>query len=343
MPPSPNEAPATPPPGDPGPSADGTAAALAELLAVVDRLRDPVHGCPWDLEQTHRSLIPYVLEEAHEVADAIRHGNDAHLAEELGDLLLQVVLHARIASESGRFDFAAVARGISAKLVRRHPHVFGTAEARDSAAVRLHWEAIKLREQAERDQSQAATAPAAPPASGTGPLQAGADPEAPPFPAGPSPLSDRLAGKVRGMPALAGAMTISRKAAAAGFEWDAIDGVWDKVEEELGELQEAVASGDRGHAQEELGDLLFTLVNVARWGDLDPEEGLAGTNRRFLDRFRRVEAALGGDLGGRSIGELESHWRAAKAAIRAESAAAPATPEPAGPDAPPTPLSPPPA
>jgi XTP/dITP diphosphohydrolase len=289
------------------------------LLAVVDRLRDPEHGCPWDLEQTHRSLIPYVLEEAHEVADAIRHGNDAHLAEELGDLLLQVVLHARIASESGRFDFAAVARGISAKLVRRHPHVFGTAEARDSAAVRLHWEAIKLRE------------------------QAGADPEAPALTAGPSPLSDRLAGKVRGMPALAGAMTISRKAAAAGFEWDAIAGVWAKVEEELGELQEAVASGDRGHAQEELGDLLFTLVNVARWGDLDPEEGLAGTNRRFLDRFRRVEAALGGDLGGRSIGELESHWRAAKAAIRAESGAAPATPEPAGPDAAPTPLSPPPA
>ena len=319
MPPSPNEAPSPPPPGDPGPSADGAAAALAELLAVVDRLRDPEHGCPWDLEQTHRSLIPYVLEEAHEVADAIRHGNDAHLAEELGDLLLQVVLHARIASESGRFDFAAVARGISAKLVRRHPHVFGTAEARDSAAVRRHWEAIKLRE------------------------QAGADPEAPAFPAGPSPLSDRLAGKVRGMPALAGAMTISRKAAAAGFEWDAIDGVWAKVEEEIGELQEAVASGDRGHAQEELGDLLFTLVNVARWGDLDPEEGLAGTNRRFLDRFRRVEAALGGDLGGRSIGELESHWRAAKAAIRAESGAAPATPEPAAPDAAPTPLSPPPA
>ena len=319
MPPSTNEASSPPPPGHPGPSADGAAAALAELLAVVDRLRDPVHGCPWDLEQTHRSLIPYVLEEAHEVADAIRHGNDAHLAEELGDLLLQVVLHARIASESGRFDFAAVARGISAKLVRRHPHVFGTAQARDSAAVRRHWEAIKLRE------------------------QAGADPEAPAFPAGPSPLSDRLAGKVRGMPALAGAMTISRKAAAAGFEWDAIAGVWAKVEEELGELQEAVASGDRGHAQEELGDLLFTLVNVARWGDLDPEEGLAGTNRRFLDRFRRVEAALGGDLGGRSIGELERHWRAAKAAIRAESGAAPATPEPAAPDAAPTPLSPPPA
>jgi len=322
MPPSPNEAPSPPPPGAPSPTAaaDGAGAALAELLAVVDRLRDPVHGCPWDLEQTHRSLIPYVLEEAHEVADAIRHGNDDHLAEELGDLLLQVVLHARIASESGRFDFAAVARGISAKLVRRHPHVFGTAEARDSASVRLHWEAIKLQEQAEREHSDSAAAAA-----------------------GPSPLSDRLAGKVRGMPALAGAMTISRKAAAAGFEWDAIDGVWAKVEEELGELREALASGDRGHAQEELGDVLFTLVNVARWGGLDPEEGLAGTNRRFLDRFRRVEAALGGDLGGRSIGELESHWRAAKAAIRAESSATPATPEPAGPAAAPAPLSPPPA
>jgi XTP/dITP diphosphohydrolase len=343
MPPSPNEAPATPPPGDAGPTTDGAAAALAELLAVVDRLRDPEQGCPWDLEQTHSSLIPYVLEEAHEVADAIRHGNHDHLAEELGDLLLQVVLHARIASESGHFDFVAVARGISAKLVRRHPHVFGTAEARDSAAVRLHWEAIKLREQAERDHSRAATAPAANPASGAEPLQADLDADSPKASAGPSPLSDRLAGKVRGMPALAGAMTISRKAAAAGFEWDAIDGVWAKVEEELGELREALASGDRGHAQEELGDVLFTLVNVGRWGGLDPEEGLAGTNRRFLDRFRRVEAALGGDLGGRSIGELESHWRAAKAAIRAENGATPATPEPGGPAAAPAPLSPPPA
>jgi XTP/dITP diphosphohydrolase len=289
-------------------------------VAVVDRLRDPIRGCPWDLEQTHSSLIPYVLEEAHEVADAIRHGDDDHLAEELGDLLLQVVLHARIASEEGRFDLERIARGISAKLVRRHPHVFGDAEASDSAAVRVHWEAIKLQEQAEREQSH-------PPAA----------------PAGASPLSDRLAAKVRGLPALAGAMTISTKAAAAGFEWDAIDGVWAKVEEELDELREAVAGGDRGHAQEELGDLLFTLVNVGRWGGLDPEEGLVGTNRRFLDRFRRVEMALGGDLSGRSIGELETHWRAAKAAIRAESGTTPATAEPAAPAGSPSPLSPPPA
>jgi XTP/dITP diphosphohydrolase len=277
-----------------------TLAALAELVAVVARLRDPERGCPWDLEQTHASLVPYVLEEAHEVADAIRHGDDGHLAEELGDLLLQVVLHAQIASEAGRFDLEQVARGISAKLVRRHPHVFAGAEAANSATVRASWEAIKAKEQADR---------------------AGAGAE---VPASASPLSNLLAGKVRGQPALAGAMTISRKAAAAGFEWDDLNGVWQKVHEELDELKEAVAeaqaSGDTAHAQEELGDLLFTLVNVARWCGLDPEAGLAGTNRRFLDRFSRVEAALGGNLKGRSIQELEGLWREAKARIRAEGA-----------------------
>jgi len=273
---------------------DETAMAeLAELIAVVARLRDPLRGCPWDLEQTHASLVPYVLEEAHEVADAIRHGDDGHLAEELGDLLLQVVLHARIAQEQGRFDLAQIAAAISAKLIRRHPHVFGDAQAGDSAAVRASWEMIKRREQAEREAARGAT-----PST--------------------SPLSDRLAGKVRGQPALAGAMTISRKAAAAGFEWEDMAGVWQKVHEELDELKEAVASGNKAHAQEELGDVLFTLVNVARWCGLDPEAGLAGTNHRFLDRFSRVEAALGGSLQGRSIQELEELWRQAKAAIRAE-------------------------
>ena len=261
--------------------------ALQELIAVVAKLRDPDGGCPWDLEQTHQSLVPYVLEEAHEVADAIRSGDEAHLKEELGDLLLQVVLHAQIAQEEQRFDLEAIARGISEKLIRRHPHVFGDAIAPDSAAVKETWEAIKASEKAE-----------APPSA--------------------SPLSDRLAGKVRGQPALAGAMTISKKAAKAGFEWDAMEGVWEKVHEELDELKEAVASGNKAHAQEELGDVLFTLVNVARWCGIDPEEGLAGTNRRFLDRFSRVEAALGGDLQGRSIRELESLWQQAKAQIRSE-------------------------
>ena len=289
------------------PTGDATLSALAELVAVVDRLRDPETGCPWDLEQTHASLVPYVLEEAHEVADAIRHGDDRHLEEELGDLLLQVVLHARIASEDGRFDLEGIARGISAKLIRRHPHVFAGATASDSAQVRASWEAIKAAEQQQREaetrQGQEGQGPA-------------------PAPASASPLSERLAGKVRGQPALAGAMTISRKAAAAGFEWDDMAGVWAKVHEELDELKEAVAAaqagGDRAPAEGELGDLLFTLVNVARWCGLDPEAGLAGTNRRFLDRFSRVEAALDGDLQGRGIGELEGLWRQAKAQIRAE-------------------------
>ena len=256
--------------------------ALQHLVQVVAQLRDPQDGCPWDLEQTHCSLVPYVLEEAHEVADAIRHGSDADLEDELGDLLLQVVLHAQIAREEQRFDLDSIARAISAKLVRRHPHVFGGTPR--------SWDAIK----AEEKGHQAANSS--------------------------SPLSDHLADKVRGLSALAGAMAISRKAAKAGFEWDDIDGVWGKVNEELEELKEAVASGDQRHAQEELGDVLFTLVNVARWCGLDPEEGLAGTNRRFLDRFSRVETALSGDLQGRSIQELEQHWQQAKQAIRSEQA-----------------------
>lgn len=273
------------------PSGSGAAAALLELISVVARLRDPVGGCPWDLEQTHASLVPHLLEEAHEVADAIRHGDDRHLSEELGDLLLQVVLHAQIAAEQQRFNLEQIARGITAKLIRRHPHVFGHAEAPDSAAVSAQWEAIKAQER-----------PAAP--------------------ASASPLSDRLAEKVRGQPALAGAMTISRRAAEAGFEWADLEGVWQKVNEEFDELRQATASAardeDRAHAESELGDLLFTLVNVARWCGLDPEAGLAGTNQRFLQRFARVEAALGGSMADRPIAELETLWRRAKAEIREE-------------------------
>jgi XTP/dITP diphosphohydrolase len=291
---------------------------LAELIAIVERLRDPVSGCPWDLVQTHESLIPYVLEEAHEVADAIRQGDAIHqgdadpLCEELGDLLLQVVLHARIAEEAGRFDLAAIARAINAKMVRRHPHVFGPDQAldrpADAAAVRVSWEAIKL---AEKQAAAAANPAAASPAAA----------DANPTPT--SPLSDQLTAKVRGQGALAGAMTISSRAAAAGFEWDDLAGVWAKVDEELDELRQALAQGDPAHAETELGDVLFTLVNLARWSNLDPEAGLAGTNRRFLDRFSRVEAALGGELGGRPLAELEAHWRQAKAQIRAEQAQGP--------------------
>ena len=264
---------------------------LRRLENLVARLRHPAEGCPWDQEQTHQSLTPYVLEEAHEVADAIRHGDDQHLKEELGDLLLQVVLHSRIAEESDRFDLDAVAAGISEKLIRRHPHVFADAKALDSEAVRISWDAIKAQEKAEVNAVSVSA----------------------------SPLSDQLASKVRGQPALSGAMTISRKAAKAGFEWEDIAGVWSKVNEELQELKDAISSGDKAHAQEELGDVLFTLVNVARWCEISPEEGLAGTNQRFLDRFSRVEAALDGDLEGHSIQKLEELWQQAKQAIRSES------------------------
>ena len=259
-----------------------TNSAIAELMAVVAQLRDPNNGCPWDLAQTHRSLVPYVLEEAHEVADTLRRGHDSDMADELGDLLLQVVLHAQLAAERRAFDLATIAEGISAKLVRRHPHVFG-GEPRS-------WEEIKAEEQAARGEATAS-------------------------------LSAKLESKVRSLGALDGAMAISRKAAAAGFEWDNLDGVWEKVHEELDELKEAVASGDRAHAETELGDVLFTLVNVARWCELSPEEGLNGTNQRFLQRFARVEAALGGNLAGRSIKELEGLWQQAKAQLRAEAEA----------------------
>ena len=268
--------------------ANTSAEALEQLIDVVARLRDPDSGCPWDLEQSHASLVPYVLEEAHEVADAIRHGDEENLKEELGDLLLQVVLHAQIGSEGQRFDLGDVADAIRTKLIRRHPHVFRCSEANDSASVHQSWEEIKTLEQANVLRHSE------------------------------SPLSDRLAMKVRGQPALAGAMTISRQAAKAGFEWEDLAGVWEKIQEELDELREAVASGDRTHAEEELGDVLFTLVNLARWCGIDTEAGLSGTNRRFLDRFSRVEKALSGNFQGQSIVELEKLWQEAKAMIKAE-------------------------
>jgi XTP/dITP diphosphohydrolase len=287
--------------GSKGAASPASLEALSELIAVVARLRDPQTGCPWDLEQTHASLVPYVIEEAHEVADAIRHGEDGHLEEELGDLLLQVVLHAQIAQEQGRFDLGSISRAISNKLVRRHPHVFAGGQAKDAAAVKQTWEAIKAEELQHKTTGSGATHPPTPSAS---------------------PLSDHLSRKLRGQSALAGAMTISQKAASAGFEWDDLVGVWEKVHEELEELKEAVdeaqTTGDRAHAQEELGDLLFTLVNVARWCGICPEAGLDGTNHRFLDRFSRVEAALGGELKGQSIRHLEALWQQAKAQIKAE-------------------------
>ena len=259
---------------------------IKQLLKLIAKLRTPNKGCAWDLEQTHHTLIPFVLEEAHEVADAIRNGSDKDLIEELGDLLWQVVVHSQIASEQGRFNFEDVTQAINQKIIRRHPHVFAQRKALNSNEANESWEEIK------RSEAQTAV-------SSTN-----------------SPISDHLQKKTRSQSALAGAMNISEKTAAAGFEWESIDGVWEKVYEEIDELKKALSHNDKAEAQAELGDLLFALVNIARWAELSPEEGLAGTNQRFLDRFSIVEATLKGNLSENSLSELTELWKTAKAKLR---------------------------
>lgn len=255
-------------------------AALQQLIEVVAQLRSPEGGCPWDLAQTPQTLIPYVIEEAYETVDAIRSGDQQAIAEELGDLLLQVVLQAQIASEAGQFSLTEVAQGISEKLIRRHPHVFGDVEVNSIEEVRQNWEQIKDEEKAEPTQTPQ--------------------------------LSQKLSNYARSLPPLTAAMKISQKAAGAGFEWDSIDGVWDKFHEELAEFQEALQGEDVAHQESELGDLLFTIVNIARWKGLDPAEALHGTNRRFIQRFVQVESVCDRPLTDYSLEELETLWQQAK-------------------------------
>lgn len=232
----------------------------------MSRLRAP-GGCPWDREQTHASLVPGLLEEAYEVAAAIRAEDDANLREELGDLLLQVVIHAQIASEEGRFTIEEVAREIGDKLVRRHPHVFGDVEARDSGAVLKQWDAIKRAEK-------------------------GAEDDAPYF----SELT-------RALPALLLAQKTQTKAARVGFDWSEISDVTAKVEEELGEAKEAIASGEQNAIADEIGDLLFAAVNLARKNELDAETVLAAATEKFIARFHAMEKEL--QRTGRKLGEVD--------------------------------------
>lgn len=266
-----------------------TLAALQQLIEVVAQLRSPEGGCPWDLAQTPETLIPYVLEEAYEVVDAIRQGEQAAIANELGDLLLQVVLQAQIASESGQFNLATVAKNISEKLVRRHPHVFGDATVANIAEVRQNWEQIKAIEEQEKSPEKSN-------------VQA---------------LSPRLIRYGRSLPPLIAAMKISDKAASAGFEWENIEGVWAKFHEELTEFQQALQAETQERQQSELGDLLFTLVNLGRWYGLDPDAALQETNQRFIQRFSQVEQSLGEgrSLADCSLNELEQLWRKAKAEL----------------------------
>lgn len=265
-------------------------AAVEHLVQVVARLRSPDGGCPWDLEQTQESLIPYVIEEAYETVDAIRSGQQTAICEELGDLLLQVVLQSQVASDAGHFTLKDVAEGISSKLIRRHPHVFGELQVDDVEQIRQNWEQIKAQEKGE-------------------------DPNAEP------PLTQNLKRYGRSLPPLAAAMKISQKAAAVGFEWDSIEGVWEKFEEELAELKEALNTEDKAHQESELGDLLFTLINIARWYDLDPSNAIQGTNARFIQRLELVETFADRPLTQYTLAEFEELWQRAKAKLanRAES------------------------
>jgi XTP/dITP diphosphohydrolase len=263
-------------------------AALQQLVEVVAQLRSPVGGCPWDLAQTPQTLIPYVIEEAYEVVDAIRQGNAAAIADELGDLLLQVVLQAQIASETQQFDLTDVATGIREKLIRRHPHVFADVPVQNVAEVHENWEKIKTAEEQAQTESVAQS----------------------------QSLVPRLSRYARSLPPLMAAMKISKKAAAAGFEWETVDGVWAKFQEELEEFHQAIAQETKEQQQAELGDLLFTLVNIARWYELDPSEALQSTNQRFIDRLTQMEAVADRPLSTYSLDELEALWQQAKTQLR---------------------------
>ncbi len=262
-------------------------AALQQLIDVIAQLRSPVGGCPWDLAQTPQTLTPYVIEEAYEVVDAIRNGDKNAIAEELGDLLLQVVLQAQIASEEGHFTMTEVAQGITQKLIRRHPHVFGDVQVQDAEEVHKNWEQIKAEEKGET----------------------AADSRL---------LSRKLVRYARTLPPLMAGMKISQKAATAGFEWEDVEGVWGKFHEELAEFQQALEQETQAEQQAELGDLLFTLINIARWYDLDPSEALQGTNERFIQRLAKMEAVADRPLSDYTLDELETLWQQAKARLAQE-------------------------
>ncbi len=259
-------------------------APIERLKSIMVRLRDPVGGCPWDVEQTFATIAPYTLEEAYEVADAIDRGDFDDLRSELGDLLFQVIFHARMAEEKGLFAFDDVAAAIADKLERRHPHVFAEEVARpDGASQKLRWEDIKAAERAEKAQHGV--------------------------------LDDVPVG----LPALHRAAKLTKRAARVGFDWPSTDEVFAKLEEEIAELKAEIAAGDARKAAEEMGDLLFVVANLARKLGVEPEDALRGANAKFVRRFHFIEAELA--KGGRTpdqsdLAEMDALWDAAKAAER---------------------------
>ncbi len=259
---------------------------FSELVAIMARLRGPA-GCPWDRQQTHATLKPYLLEEVYEALEAMDAADDAELCRELGDVLLQVVFHAQIAAEEGRFDIEAVGQAIVDKLVRRHPHVFGDARADGADEVLLRWEQIKKQERRE----QGETAPSL------------------------------LEGIPKHLPALMRAHRIQARVAQQGFDWDEVDGALDKVEEEFAEVRQAWERGETAAVEEEFGDLLFSLVNASRFLNVDPEQALRRAVAKFERRFRTLEEiaqARGEEVAALSLVALDAIWDEVKRRERGE-------------------------
>jgi MazG family protein len=270
-----------------------------KLVAVQKLLRDP-GGCPWDREQTHLTLRTYLIEEAYEVLDALESGDDEKFAEELGDLLLQVTFHSQIASEAGRFSVSDVIRAVHEKMIRRHPHVFGEKRAKDSAEVLKNWQRIKAQERQAKD-----SASSSPPEH---------EPES------------ALDGVPRAIPATLEGLQLTKKAARTGFDWDNTDGIFDKMREETSEIQHALKSGHQQKVEEELGDLLFAAVNLARFLHVDPEIALKSANAKFVRRFHIMEclaAESGRTFEDVPRPEKEALWVSAKLSERARTKPAP--------------------
>ena len=272
---------------------------VARLVEIMEALRDPKTGCPWDIEQSFATIAPYTVEEAYEVSDAIERDDMVDLREELGDLLLQVVYHAQLAAEQGLFEFGDVVETITRKMVRRHPHVFGDAVARSARSAKGQWEKIKAEEKAERAALRAKLAGDASLPTGAN----GAD--------RPRHLDEIPAA----FPALTLALKVQKKAADTGFDWDRPEPILEKIDEELGEFAEAIAARDRDASEAELGDLLFSVVNLARFHEIDPELALRRCVRKFRDRFGFIEDHLettNRSLHSASLDEMEALWVAAK-------------------------------
>ena len=263
------------------------------LLAIMAALRTPKTGCPWDLEQTFASIVPYTIEEAYEVADAVQRGDRLDLADELGDLLLQVVFHARMAEEEKSFDFGDVVHAVTSKLIRRHPHVFGDARDLSPDEVKTLWAAIKAREKADRRAARAASG-----------LPEEAD------------AKGVLSGVPTPLPGLTRAMKLQAKAATVGFDWKDARLVLDKIREETAEIEQALDHGaDKATVAGEIGDLLFAVVNLARHVDADPEAAVRVTNAKFERRFAHIEASLaarGAEIGSASLADMDALWNEAK-------------------------------